>query len=123
MITFSGLLFRITFVVTEITFKVAMITSSVAKMTLVVAEITLKVDVITSPVVKITFKKELKKTVGNCFNGGVIYKIGALLYISFLTEIKYYVSTLKPLRVTFNCYQRCWYIFLFWVPDTHWAKM
>ena len=43
------------------------------------------------------------KNVGNCSNGG------ALLY---LTEIKYYLSTLKPLIVTFNYYQGCLYIFL-----------
>ena len=41
---------KITFVVAEITFKVAMITSSVAKITFVVAEITLKMAVITSSV-------------------------------------------------------------------------
>ena len=39
----------------EITFKVAMISSSVTKITFVVAEITFKVDVITYPVVDITF--------------------------------------------------------------------
>ena len=37
----------------EITFKVAVITSSVAKITFVVAEITLKLEVITSSVDKI----------------------------------------------------------------------
>ena len=41
----------------EITFKVAMITSSMTKMTFVVSEITLKMAVITSSVVKITFEK------------------------------------------------------------------
>ena len=34
------------------------------------------------------------KNAGNCSNGGIKYKLGALLYISFLTEIKYDVSTL-----------------------------
>ena len=38
-----------------ITFKVALITSSLAKIILVVAEITFKVVVITSSVVKISF--------------------------------------------------------------------
>ena len=45
----------------EITFKVAMITSSVAKITFVVAEITLKMALITSSVVKITFEKWLQR--------------------------------------------------------------
>ena len=39
---------KMTFVEAEITFKVAVITSSLAKITFVVAEITLKVAVITS---------------------------------------------------------------------------
>ena len=42
-------------------FKVAMISSSVAKIAIVVAEITLKMDVITSSVVKITFEKWLQR--------------------------------------------------------------
>ena len=46
---------KTTFGAAEITFKVAVITSSVTKITFVVAEITLKLVVITSPVVKITF--------------------------------------------------------------------
>ena len=46
---------KITFVVAEITFKIAVITSSVVKITFVVAEITFSVVVITSSVVKITF--------------------------------------------------------------------
>ena len=41
----------------EITFKVAMITSSMTKITFVESEITLKMAVITSSVVKITFEK------------------------------------------------------------------
>ena len=41
----------------EITFKVVVITSSVAMLTSVVVEITLKVEVVTSSVVKITFEK------------------------------------------------------------------
>ena len=45
---------NISFVMAEITFKVA-VTSSVAKITFVVAELTLKVAVISSSVVKITF--------------------------------------------------------------------
>ena len=44
-----------TFVVTDITFKVAVITSSVSNITFVVAEITFEVVVIISSVVKITF--------------------------------------------------------------------
>ena len=52
---------KITFVAAEITFKVAMITSSVAKITFVVTEITLKMAVITSSVVKITFEKWLQR--------------------------------------------------------------
>ena len=46
----SLLVTKITFVVTEITFKVAVIISSVVKIPFVVAEITLKVVVITSSV-------------------------------------------------------------------------
>ena len=46
---------KITVVVADIIFKVAMITSSVVTITCVVAEITFKVDVITYLVVKITF--------------------------------------------------------------------
>ena len=45
---------KITFVVADITFKVAMITSSVTKIAFVVNEITFKVAVITSSVAKIT---------------------------------------------------------------------
>ena len=46
---------NITFVVVEIAFKVAVMTSSVAKITFAVAEIIFKVPVITSSMVKITF--------------------------------------------------------------------
>ena len=35
----------------------------------------------------------------------------ALLCISYLREIEYYVSTLKPLIVTFYLYKKYWYIF------------
>ena len=52
------------------------------------------------------------KNVVNCSNGVIIYKLSALLRISSLSEIQFYVSTLKPLIVTFNCYQTCWYISL-----------
>ena len=52
---------KITFVVAEITFKVAVFTSSVAKIIFVVVEITLKMAVITSSVVKITFEKWLQR--------------------------------------------------------------
>ena len=45
---------KITFVVDEMTFKVAVIISSVAKITFVVAKITFKVTVTTSSVAKIT---------------------------------------------------------------------
>ena len=51
----SLLVAKITFVVAEITIKVAMITSSVTKITCVVTEITFKVGLITSSVAKITF--------------------------------------------------------------------
>ena len=51
----SLLVAKITFVVTEITFKVAVIIPSVAKITFVVAEITFQVVVI----------------VVNCSNGGI----------------------------------------------------
>ena len=51
----SLLLTKITIAMAEITFKVAVITSSVAKITFVVAEITFKVAMITSSVAKITF--------------------------------------------------------------------
>ena len=51
----SLLVAKITLVMSEITFNVAVITSSVAKITFVVAEITFKVDMITSAVVQITF--------------------------------------------------------------------
>ena len=44
-----------TFVVAEITFKLAVNTSSVAKITFVLAEITLNMVVITSSVVKIPY--------------------------------------------------------------------
>ena len=40
--------------------------------------------------------------VGNCSNGGIKYKPSALLYISYLAEIKYYESMLNPLIVTFK---------------------
>ena len=43
---------KITFVVAEITFKVALLTSSVPKITFVVVEITFKVAVMTSLVAK-----------------------------------------------------------------------
>ena len=49
----------------EMTFKLVMITSSVAKITFVVAEITLKKAVITSSVVKITFEKWLQRSKSN----------------------------------------------------------
>ena len=42
---------KITFVVAEITFKVAVITSSVVKITFVIAEITFKVSVMTYSVI------------------------------------------------------------------------
>ena len=45
---------KITFVMAGITFKVAVIISSLAKITFVVAEITFKIAVITSSVAKIT---------------------------------------------------------------------
>ena len=51
----SLLVTKITFVVANTIFKVAMITSSVVMITRVVAEISFKVDVITYLVVKITF--------------------------------------------------------------------
>ena len=41
------------------------------------------------------------KNVGNCSNGGIKYKLSALLYISYLEKIKY-ESMLKPLIVTFQ---------------------
>ena len=69
-----------------------------------------------------------------CSNGGIKYKLSALLYISYLTEIKYYVSmfswpSLGCMCIHFICihvsdihwYQRCWSIFLNFA--THWAKM
>ena len=52
---------KITFVVSEITFKVAVITSPVAKITCVVTEITFKVALITS-VVKISCEKLFQRT-------------------------------------------------------------
>ena len=52
----SLLLTKITFaIMAEITFKMAVRTSSVANVTFVVAEITFKVAMITSSVAKITF--------------------------------------------------------------------
>ena len=51
----SLLLTKITFAMAEITFKVAVIPSSVAKITFVVAVITFRVAVITSSVTKIIF--------------------------------------------------------------------
>ena len=42
------------------------------------------------------------KNVGYCSNGGIKYKLSALLYISYLTEIKYYEYMLKPLIMTFK---------------------
>ena len=121
---------KITLVVAEITFKVAVIAFSVTKITFVV-RITFQVDVITSSVVKISFKNgstEYKsnlvsktniyiiekvnmsetscwyslKNVLNCSNGAIKYKLNALLYISYLIKIKYYLSTLKPWIMTFN---------------------
>ena len=50
------------------------------------------------------------KNVGKCSNGGIKYKPSALLHISYLSEMKYYVSTSKPLMMIFNWYQRCWCI-------------
>ena len=35
------------------------------------------------------------ENVENCSNGGIKYKLSALLY---LTEIKYYETTLKPFK-------------------------
>ena len=46
------------------------------------------------------------KHVGNCSNGGIQYKLSALLYISYLAEVKYYESMLKPLIVTFPFFWR-----------------
>ena len=54
-VTKSSFLVNITFVVTEIAFKVAVMTSSVAKITFTVVEITFKMTVITSSMVEITF--------------------------------------------------------------------
>ena len=51
----SLLVDKITFVVANINFKVAVITSSVVKITFIVTEITFKMMVITSWVVEITF--------------------------------------------------------------------
>ena len=117
----TSLLAKINFVVAEITYKVSMITSLMAKITCVVADIKLKVAVITYSVVKITFEKiarENAKVITKIYNC-ILYKVtmsgkscwnslktldivSALLYISYSTEIKYYVSTFKPLIVTFN---------------------
>ena len=47
---------KIAFVATEVTVKVAVITSSVVKITFVVAETTFEVAVITSSVTKITLQ-------------------------------------------------------------------
>ena len=47
----------VAFVEANITFKVAVITSSVVKITLLVAEITFKVVIITSSVAKITLHR------------------------------------------------------------------
>ena len=41
-------------------------------------------------------------SVGNCSNGEIKYKLSALLYISYLAEIKYFESMLKPLIVSFK---------------------
>ena len=57
MITKSSSVAKVTFVATEIVFKVVEITSSVAKITFVDAEITFKVSVITFSVLKIIFEK------------------------------------------------------------------
>ena len=73
----------ITLAVTKITFKVAVITSSVGKTTIVVPQITFKVAVITFLVAKITF---------------VVSEITFKVYILYLTEIKYYVDLL-PLNL------------------------
>ena len=37
-----------------------------------------------------------------CSNGVIKYKLSALLYISYLAEIKYYESMSKPVIVTFK---------------------
>ena len=58
---------------------------------------------------KITYKINMSekscwyslKNVVNCSNGGIKYKLGSLLYISYLTEIKWYASKFKSL-ITFN---------------------
>ena len=54
MVDTSLLVAKITFVEANITFEVAVITSSVVKITFLVAEITFKVAIITSSVAKIT---------------------------------------------------------------------
>ena len=75
----SLLVAKITFVVAEIIFKVAVITSSVAMIIFVAAEMTFKI--------KMSEKScwySLKYVV-NWSNGGIKYKLSALLYISYLT--------------------------------------
>ena len=85
---------KITLVVPETTFKVAVITSSLlmAKITYVVAQITFEVA---------GQDQFLKNGSRKCKrNNKHLY---VLLHILYLTEIKYYVSTLKPSIVTLNC--------------------
>ena len=55
MVGTSLIVTKIAFMVAEITFKLAVVTSSVAKITFVVNEILFKVAVITSSMVNITF--------------------------------------------------------------------
>ena len=125
VVVITYLVFRITFVVAEITFKVAMVTSSEAKITFVVAEIMLKwlwsllrwsKSLLKNGstecksnnkklyYIRLTWARSPTwiKNVGNCSNGGIKKKLGALLYISSLAESKYYESMLKPLIVTFK---------------------
>ena len=55
MADISLIVSKITFVTTEVTFKVVVIISSVTMITFVVDEMTFKVAIINSSVVKITF--------------------------------------------------------------------
>ena len=70
---------KITFAVTEITFIVAVITSLVVKITFVVAEITFKMSVMTYSVVNITFEKWLQRML--CCSLHVVFNRNKILYI------------------------------------------
>ena len=89
---------NITFVVADIIFKVAAITSSVAKIAFVVAEITFKITEITSPVANIIF------VVAEITLKVAVVTSAVLKITSVVTEITFKVAmiTSSVVKITFE---------------------